>query len=154
MNVPELKANQMITITYFVGLVIVIFIVLQLLKKIGLVKSAAKKRSEKEQKAAVEMLATDDYFKPSYYKDKKFKSIGSNSANQYSQLLHKAIRGLGTDENAIYSTFGKLYNKTNISEIAESYNLQYGKDLQTDLLNDLTDKEITKLMNIINGLPL
>jgi hypothetical protein len=120
---------------------------------LGLIKSSAKKKQKAEQEAAVEMLRTDDYFNPTYFKDKKFKSIGSNAANLYAQNLRKALRGIGTAEENIFAVFGKLFNKCNVSEVAASYFLQYNRDLQADLSSELTDKEITDLMNIINDLP-
>lgn len=153
MKTPDLKSGQMITIAYLVGLLVVLFIVYKLLIKVGLIKSPAKKRAQAEAEAAVEMLRTDDYFSPDYYKGRQFKSLGSNQANLFAQQIRKALRGFGTNEEELYTTFSKLYNKCNVSEVAESYQLQYKNNLQADLLNDLNDKEVAELMNIINGLP-
>jgi hypothetical protein len=151
MKLPD--TQKIIQIVYFTGFIIALIIVYKILSSIGIIKTASKKRSEAEKDAAVKMLRTDEYFSPVYFKGKTFKSIGANAANLYAQQLRKYVRGFGTDEEGIYSVFGKLYNKCNVSEIAGSYYLQFGRDLQTDLLNDLTDKEVVSLMNIINGLP-
>jgi hypothetical protein len=145
--------GKVIQVAYILGFVIVLVIVYKLLSAVGIIKTAKRKRSDKEQSEAIKMLRTDEYFDPTYYSGKKFKSIGGNAANLYAQNLRRAIRGIGTDEEMIYSTFGKLYNKCNVSEVASSYLLQYKRDLQADLLDDLTKKEIATLMNIINGLP-
>jgi hypothetical protein len=153
MKAPDLKQNQMVTIAYIIGMGILLFIVYKLLVKVGLIKSAAKKRAEAEQGAAVEMLRTDDYWKPDYYKGLAFKSIGSNAATLYAQTIRAGMRGFGTNEEKILVTFGKIFNKCNVSEISEKYATQYGRDLQADLLNDLSDKEVASLMNIVNGLP-
>jgi hypothetical protein len=150
-NIPD--AGKVMGIAYLLGFVIVLVIVYKLMSAVGLIKSGAKKRTEKEQTEAIKMLRTDEYFDPMYWKDKKFKSIGKNAANLYAQNIRKAIRGMGTNEELIFSTFGKLYNKCNVSEVAASYFVIYNRDLQADLLDDLTKKEITDLMNIINGLP-
>ena len=153
MKAPDLKSGQMITIAYLIGMVVVLFIVYKLLVKVGIIKSSAKKRAEAEQGAAVDMLRTDEYWKPDYYKGLSFKSLGSNAATLYAQTIRAGLRGFGTNEEKINVTFGKLFNKCNVSEVSEKYYLQYGRDLQTDLLNDLSDKEVASLMNIINGLP-
>lgn len=145
--------GKVIQIAYILGFVIVLVIVYKLMSAVGLIKSPAKKRSQKEQAEALKMLRTDEYFDPNYYKDKKFKSIGANAANLYAQNLRKAVRGMGTDEEMIFATFGKLYNKANVSEVAAAYQSHYKRDLQADLLDDLNNKEVTTLMNIINGLP-
>jgi len=152
-KIPELKTGQMITLAYFIGILVILFIVYKLLGKVGIIKTSAKRKAEAASEQAVESLRSDDYFNPAYYKGKQFKSIGANAANLYAQYLHEALSGVGTDEELIYSTFGKLYNKTNISEVAASYFLQYGKDLQAGLLDDLNKKEAVPLMDIINNLP-
>jgi hypothetical protein len=41
----------------------------------------------------------------------------------------------------------------NISEISLQYRKGYNRDLLSDLLNDLTEKEQLTLWNIINKLP-
>jgi hypothetical protein len=106
------------------------------------------------------MLMTDEYFNPNYYMKVKAKLIGTNTASDYAKKLRNAMAGIGTDENEIFTIFGKLYNKANISEIAEQYQKQYGfpfyimsDNLQADLLDELNDEEVTTMMNIINELP-
>jgi len=160
MKVPELKGGQMITLAYFVGILVVLFIVYRLLSKVGLVKTVAQQRTAAEQTAAVDMLRTDDYFNPDYYKTAKYKQLGTNTANQYAKDLRSAMAGVGTDEELIYSTFGKLANKAQISEIADQYRSIYGfpfyimsDNLQADLLDELTKEEVSNMMNIINQLP-
>lgn len=150
-KVPDV--GKIIPIIYIAGFVIVLVIVYKLLSAVGLIKTPKKRREEAAQTQAVEDLRTEDFFDPAYYKTKKFKSIGTNAANLYAQYIRKAVRGMGTDEELIFTTFGKLYNKCNVSEVAERYMMQYKRDMQTDLLNDLTKKEATALMNIINTLP-
>jgi len=151
MKVPD--TGKIITFAYLIGFVIVLLVLYKILSAVGIIKTSKRKRADKEKDAAVEMLRTDEYFDPDYYKVRKFKSLGSNAANLYAQHIRKAIRGIGTDEEMLYATFGKFYNKCNVSEVSESYFKQYKNDLQADLLNDLTDKEVVNLMEIINGLP-
>jgi hypothetical protein len=120
---------------------------------LGLIKTGKKKKELAAREEAVAELRTADYFNPNYFKNKKFKSIGSGFANIYAQEIRKALKGLGTDEEFIFSTFGKLYNKINISEIAASYFLQYNRDLAADLSDELTDKDTADLIEIVDGLP-
>jgi hypothetical protein len=154
MKVPELKGGQMMTIAYIVGIILVIFIVIKALQKIGLVASKEKRAREAEKVEALDNIRTDDYWNPNYYKGKSFKSLGSNLAETYAKELRRSLRGIGTDEEQINVTFGKMFNVINISEVAEKYYLMYKNSLQADLLNDLSDKEIVTLMNVINDLPL
>jgi hypothetical protein len=160
MKVPELKGGQMMTLAYFIGILVALFIVYRLLSKVGLVKTVAQQRTAAEETAAVEMLRTDEYFNPDYYKTQKYKQLGTNTALQYAKDLRDAMAGLGTDEESIFTTFGKLSNKAQISEIADQYRGLYGfpfyiksDNLQADLLDELTKSETATLMNIINQLP-
>jgi hypothetical protein len=153
---PDLKSGQMITIAYIIGMLIVLFIVYKILAATGLIKTVTKKRTEAEQKAAIEMARTDDYFDPMYWYDKTFKSLGKNAAEVYAQDIHNSIYGflkIGTNAEKIFSTLGKLYNKCNVSELATSYILQYDRDMRADLLNNLTKQHISDMMNILNSLP-
>lgn len=151
MKVPD--TGKIISMAYILGLLLVLFVVYKIMSAVGLIKTGKSKRASAEKEAAVEMLRTDEYFSPEYVEGRTFKSLGDNAANLYAQHIRKALRGSGTNEELIYTTFNKLYNKCNVSEVAASYLSQYHKDLQTDLLNDLNDKEAVVLMNIINALP-
>jgi hypothetical protein len=151
MKVPD--TGKIISLVYIAGFIIVLFVLYKIMSSIGIIKTGKRKREDQEKDAAVEDLRTEEIFSPDYYKNRKFKSLGSNAAGLYAKNIRKAIRGIGTDEELLYTTFNKLYNKCNVSEIAELYFKEYKNDLQADLLNELTDKETVALMNIINDLP-
>ena len=157
MQTPD--SGKIINIAMLIGLVIVLVVIYKIMASVGLIKTSASKQATKEQAVAAESLRTDEYFDPDYYKDKQFKSIGRNAAVQYAKDLRNAMAGVGTNEEVIYTTFGSLYNKCNISEIAEQYKDQYGfpfyimsDNLQNDLLNDLNKSEVATLMELINKL--
>lgn len=154
-QVPELKQGQMITILYLTGFFIALFIVYKLLLRLGIIKGAKRKRAEREEAAATEMLRTDEYWNPEYWrKMKPYKQLGGNIPADYAQAIHDSIYGrLNTDYEKIFTTFGKLYNKVNVSEVAALFQVMFEKNLQSSLLNNLNDKHIAELMNIVNGLP-
>lgn len=148
-NVPELKTGQMITIAYIIGIVIILYVIYKVLGKIGLVQT---KESKEKDKATSEIL-TNDYFSAEYALKRYYKSLGKDKALEYAETIRKALKGFGTDENQLFITFGKLYSKCNIAEIATIYNKKYGRDLQADIANELSAKEKVQLLNIINSLP-
>lgn len=149
MKVPELKGGQMITLAYFIGILIILYIVYKILGKVGLVET---KEDKKEAEAATKIRSLS-YFEPLYLKGRTdYKPLGS-TAQFYAAQLMKAMKGFGTDEEMIYSVFGKLKNKENIAEVAAYYYQDYKRSLQADLLNDLSDSEMLTLNNIINKLP-
>lgn len=145
-----METNDKIKIALTVAVIaIVVFLVYKLAGKIGLVKT----REQKEKDKAVESLTLSEYFNPSYYKNKSAKPLGNSIADSFAKDIRKALKGFGTNEDLIYSTFAKLKNKVNISELADTYNIKYKADLKADIMNDLNDKEKAKLMFIINSLP-
>lgn len=161
MEAPD--SGKIINIAMLIGLVVVLVVIYKIMASVGLIKTVASKAVTKNQTAAAESLRTDDYFNPEYYKKvggQNFVPIGETNAKQYAKDLRFAMGGVGTNEEVIYTTFGSLYNKCNISEIAEQYKDQYGfpfyimsDNLQNDLLNDLNKSEVATLMELINKLP-
>jgi hypothetical protein len=152
-KVPELKGGQMLTIAYVIGIIVILFIVYKLLQKVGIIKTAAARKLETDKVVSTEAVRTSDIFDPTYFAKVNHTTIGLSKANMYAEELHNAMVGWGTDEEAIYATFGKLYNKVNVSEVAAAYQVNYSQDLQSDLLNELSEKELVPLWDIINKLP-
>ncbi len=138
---------------YIVAALIVLFVLYKILSAIGIIKTGEKKREEYKKETSLSDLRTMEQFNPSFKDTNVFTKVGLNFSNDAAEKLHKAIRGLGTDEESIYSTFATFKNKGNISEVASQYLLRYKRDLRTDILNELTKKEVPLLMDIINGLP-
>jgi hypothetical protein len=143
--------DQVIVYLYIAGGVVAIYFVYKIMAKLGLITTAADKREEQ----AVNELRTLEYFDP-YILTRRpagYTAIGESKGSMYAELLRNAMRGIGTDEEAIYSVFGKLSSKYNIAELAGYYQVNYSRDLLSDLLNDLNDSEKARLMGIINRLP-
>jgi hypothetical protein len=161
MKAPELNTNQMVTIGYFIGILIILYIVYKILNSVGLLKTPADKRDDALKAAAVTSLRLDSYFDPSYFQSvTTYNGLTVNDATSKALALRNAMAGLGTDEEKIYTIFGGLPSKTSISEIANRYKDQYGfpfyimsDDLKADLLNELNATEVSTLMSIIDGLP-
>ena len=151
MEVPN--TNKIMSLAYILALLVVLFFVYKIFKGFGIIKSKDKTKAKAEQKALVTDLRGVEQFDVTYLdKRKEYKTL-SSSAISYADILRKALRGLGTDEEAVFSIFSRLDSKDNISEIALVYKNKYERDLLNDLLNDLTDKEKAQLMKIINQLP-
>lgn len=144
-----MNKNLTLIIYAVVALVVIVFLA-AILKKLGVFKSKDKKEAE----ADLAEIREADYFNPAYYRTVKFKPLGTNQSEAFAKQIRKSLRGAGTDEEAIYSVFNQMYNKTNISEVADAYYMEYKKDMKTDILNDLSEKEVSVLMNIIKKKPL
>lgn len=151
MKLPE---TETITKTlYLIGGLIGLFIIYKILSGTGLLKTREGKAKDKLKDLSLSNFRTMDEFNPAFKDSHTFAQIGLNAAALYAEDLRQAMRGFGTNEERVYSTFGKLKCKGNISEVASQYFLKFKRDLRTDILNDLTDKEIVILDEIINTLP-
>ena len=65
----------------------------------------------------------------------------SNMAN----ALLGAMKGLGTDEDTIYSVFNRMETESDVRKLVASFGLQNGKTLQQWLLSELSKTEQAKL---------
>jgi hypothetical protein len=153
MKVPD--TNKLISIAIIIGIFVALYIIYKILDKVGIIKTGADKREEAAEESAKSELLASDLFKPGEFHPQigTYKSIGSTAAYSYADKIHQALRGVGTNEDLLFSVFLKLYNKVNISEIATAYALNYKSDMGLDLADDLSKSEMVRLMEIINKLP-
>lgn len=149
------NVGAIMSIAYILGILVVLFVVYKVLSALGLIKTRKKKLAQAEKEKNVTEFRTMPEFNPQFKDTHSFKPAGMNLANLLAEKLHKAIHVFpwGTDEEAIYAGFGQLPSKGSISEVASQYYNRYNKDLRVEILNDMNEKEITKLQNIINTLP-
>lgn len=150
MKTPD--TGKILTFVYIAGALLALFLVYKILAGIGLIKTAKRKAKEKTQEQAEKELRTAEYFDTTLLNKYPLYSP-LPGAKEMAKELRKSLRGLGTDEEKIFSIFGRLKNKLNISEIALYYKKEYKNDLGTDILNDMTDKEQVTLFQIISKLP-
>lgn len=154
---------------YIIGTVILLFVVYQTLKKIGLVRDVTERRQDKmatriegaqerEILTVVNNILKSKFFNPNFYKSANTNILLDNiKASQLSTELHSSFGwrfwNYGDDEERIYGVFRRLQNKTQISQLADEYFLNYGKDLAGVLVERLDRSELVKLMSVINTLP-
>ena len=141
--------NYQIYVLYLAIAIVIGFLLYKILQRFGILKS--KKSIEQEKQA--ESLRMVKQFNPMEHVGKSFKQLAPNEVSQYAKDIRKAIRGLGTNEEKVYSTFKKFWNKLNISQVAAYYYQEYKSDMMTDIMNDLKEKEKAILYQIINNLP-
>lgn len=151
MKLPD--SSKIFPLLYLGGALLLVFIIYKLLAGVGLIKTAAKKRQEEAESKAEEQLRSLDYFNPLLLKQyPAYKTIYPLNRTT-AEKLKKALRGLGTNEEAVFTAFAQLPNKLSISEVTLAYKVAYNRDLGTDLMNDLTDAEQVTLLKIIDKLP-
>lgn len=151
MNIDTATKSKLILLG--IGALLVLFFLNKILTMIGIRKS----RTKLEKEEAEQSLNTMKYFEPNFHKTEPHKKLGESMAQFYAKELNKAWRffrpTFGVNEDLIFSTFGKLGNKVQISEVAEQYYLMKKEDLRTRIMKELNASEAVKLFNIIKSLP-
>ena len=126
------------------------FFVFKILQKLEIIDTLEDKRNASK----AESFTTDELFNPSTYSTvKSFRRMTVPEIKIFAKKIRKAVYGWGTDEELLFSTFANMYNRLNISQIAEYYQNEYGDDMRAELLKDLSEEDQAKLIDIIYKLP-
>ena len=135
---------------YVIILLLALYILNTVFKKVGLKES---KETKKIKKGATNIV-TSKYFNPSLHKNTVlYRPLGVEMAGHYAKELRQAVNWWGTDEALIFSTFRKLFNKMNISQVSDRYEQMYDEDLRSRLINELSEYDLGLLNTIIEKLP-
>ena len=73
-------------------------------------------------------------------------------AEQLARRLREAMEGWGTDEEAIYASFGGR-TQPQIDAITAAYRNVFGRDLGADLQDELNDSELKHLASLAPSTP-
>jgi len=135
--------------------IVVIIVLITVMRRVGLIKSGAEKKADKQEAKDMTALKTSQYFDPNNYKTgwNMTKLLPTDTAKLLAQEIEKSWGFLNDDEDRIYSAFRKINYKVNVSQIAEQYALLYKSDLLGVLLDKLHEDEILFIWNIIDGKP-
>jgi len=140
-------------LTYAIPIIVVLYILNVVLKRMGLIQSGREKRNTREEKAGAKEIVTTDYLKSDYHKGKSFTPMADSLLKKYAKQLGAALRFWGTDEPLVFSTFKSLSNKMNVSQVSEMYYKIYQEDLRAALVNDLNNEDLATVNEIIDSLP-
>jgi putative cell wall-binding protein len=68
--------------------------------------------------------------------------------------LYTAMKGWGTDEDAIYNTYSGIQSQRKMAQLATRYAAKYGENLLDRINSELNNNERTKLFNIVKSKPI
>lgn len=160
---PQLMASGMM-------LIIVLFVVWVLMKRLGLIKTETQKKLEKETAENVKQLTSVEgvkLFDPALYKNSQYGYaylVPQDQANKWADKIFDAFGFVnfsqkmiwdwfGDNEEQIYSVFRDITSQIQISQISDAYATRYSRDLLGDINSNLNDKEKSFLWNIIKNKP-
>lgn len=80
--------------------------------------------------------------------------LTKQGAEFFAKQINKAFGVFNDNEQAIYGVFRQLRYKSQVASIVSEYYNLYKKDLLTTLKNELSDAEMSEIINIIETKPL
>lgn len=92
----------------------------------------------------------DDYIKDVEKQiDKSDLSYANSEYTQMANKLYSAMKGIGTNENAIYDVFSQMQSESDVRKLISMYGSKDGMTLQQWLIDDLSNRELQKLNDIL-----
>lgn len=81
-------------------------------------------------------------------------TLTSAQASTLADKIFSALRGLGTDEEAVYSAFRMLRSRSDLLLLSRTFGVRGGRTLNEWLAADLSQKELDKVNQILatNGI--
>lgn len=146
---------------YILIAVIVLFVMYQLMKRIGLIRSKEQRKRDKlkqesktEKKFIETAIETDDVFNPNTWKNvfSKERLLTENEAKEQAKEIWKAWGWPFDDEERVYAAFRSLSDPIQVSQVAYWYMDKYNEDLATGLTKRLDKKELVTVHNIIKNI--
>lgn len=81
--------------------------------------------------------------------DKSDLSYANSEYTQMANKLYSAMKGIGTNENAIYDVFSQLETESDVRKLISMYGSKDGMTLQQWLIDDLSNRELQKVNDIL-----
>lgn len=76
------------------------------------------------------------------------------TSSQFATLatkIYKAVKGAGTDEDAIYAAFLSVNSRSDVLKLISTFGVRDGMTLKEWLYDDLSTDEITKINDILSS---
>lgn len=71
--------------------------------------------------------------------------------NQFGQVLYTAMKGLGTDEDAIFRVFGYMRNDIDVAKLIVAFGVKDNDTLGAWLQDDLSSADMAKINRILSS---
>lgn len=78
-------------------------------------------------------------------------TITPSLANDYADKLYAAMKGLGTDEDAVYEVFSHLQSRSDVLYLIRTFSVRNGRTLVEWITSELNSTERTRLNVILSG---
>lgn len=126
-------------------------------KKIGIFenKTATEKKADAEFKKKIDQIKDDQsIWTVDFWKNYPTKQLPDSYAKSYANNIDDAFGFFDDDEAKIFGTFRSIKYQTNVSQIADAYNILFKRNLHADLIDYLSENEMNELYGIVAQKPL
>lgn len=134
---------------YVSGTIIVVLI----LRNWGLLKGTTSAEKQIE-KAVQEIKGSVNIWSTNFWLNYPAKAYTNVQAKNLADHIKNSFSIWGDDEARIEGVFRQIKYQTNVSQIADQYTKNYGRDLLSDLIDRLSTKEMENNYYIISQKPL
>ena len=124
------------------AIVVTVVVVLFFVFKSKIVEAFSTLRKDMDDKKAIEEEIKNTGQSPSY-SDSEYRIM--------SGTLYTAMKGWGTDEEAIYGVFRKMRNSVDVLKLIDAFGVKDGQTLGQWLKGDLSSWNFNKINEILQG---
>ncbi len=78
-------------------------------------------------------------------------SYTQDQYNTYATRLYKAMKGIGTNEKAIYTVFEAMNTYSDVQQLVKTFGIKDGETLKEWLYGDLSNSELAHLNEILSS---
>lgn len=76
-------------------------------------------------------------------------TMTNSQFNTLATKLYSAMKGLGTDEEAVFNTFGELGTRSDLEQLLKTYDMKDSKTLKEWLYDELSIEDVVHINEIL-----
>lgn len=124
--------------------VITIVIIVAIVLLVNYAKKTAEKRKERKQNNEILQRQKDEANAITAQR-----TLTDSQINSFVAKLYKAMKGIGTDEVAVYNVFSQIENLANLYALIAAFGIKDGETLSEWIYDDLNSNEISRVNEIL-----
>lgn len=117
-----------------IGLFILIFVIIMFFVINGAIK---KSKSDKENKEKIQQYESEIQNDKLSFSNSEYQSMADK--------VYKAVKGVGTDEDAIFEVFQRIRTNSDVLKLKSVFGVRDGMDLDEWIQDDLSDEDIDQI---------
>lgn len=151
-NIEKLLSSPVV---WYIGGAVLLVVILKRWNILPEGKTADQKAAERELEKATESVKNSGaIWTTDFWESYPAKAYTDQQAKNLADHIIGSFGFFNDDEARIEGTFRTIKYQTNVSQIANAYTKKTGRDLHSDLIDRLSEKEMNNVYAIIASKPL